>query len=76
MISPVLARTAKAIESGFSNTSAQEFTVDSGLAKAIGFFVNMPEDELHEWSKASVEYANKVTDLNRIKQQYKILFGL
>ena len=53
-----------------------QLEVGNGLAEAIVFFVNMPQVELDEWSKASVAYASKVTDLNSIKLQYKILFGL
>ena len=53
-----------------------EMLVGNGLAEAIGVFINMPQEELVEWSNACAMYANNAVDLQKIKMQYKNLFAL
>ena len=46
------------------------------MAEAIGFFLNMSSETLVEWSHAAHEYALKAVDIEKIKGQYKRMFGV
>lgn len=47
-----------------------------GLAEAINFFVNMGQAELEEWSVAAALYARQATDIEKIRREYRVLFGV
>ncbi len=53
----------------------EDFETGGGLAEAISFFLNMPQEELDEWSKGAGAYVNKAIDMEEIKQEYRVLFG-
>lgn len=46
------------------------------LVKTIGFFAAMEQTELNEWHKGAVHYATGAVDTEKIKNQYKNLFGI
>ena len=46
------------------------------IEEAIGFFLDMPPDELVKWSKAAHEHAVRSVDGDKIKEEYRQMFGI
>jgi glycosyltransferase involved in cell wall biosynthesis len=46
------------------------------LINAVDFFTSMDLEEMEKWSRGAVDYAEKAVDLEKIKREYREMFGV